>query len=202
MILCQNRFPGQRRRRRYGHCPSSWSHTSSFFVWRHIWRFWFVCRNEFINVRRIRKPFHDMVNVLLATGLSNPIQFQTLQMARCQKELALAKIKTKVRYPSSLIHQLSKLSFEHASPDPPLSLVFITLLPIVLMMGNAKHDVSFRLIVCHQLKVGINRLLNPATTIRGIVGWAVRSTGFLDNVGTAAEPKAWCTLVVRVVQLY
>ena len=95
-----------------------------------------------------------------------------------------------------------KVLIEHASPDPPLSLVFITLLPIVLMMGNAKHDVSFRLIVCHQLKVGINRLLNPATTIRGIVGWAVRSTGFLDNVGTAAEPKAWCTLVVRVVQLY
>ena len=110
MILCQNRFPGQRRRRRYGHCPSGWSHTSSFFVWRHIWRFWFVCRNEFINVKRIRKPFHDMVNALLATGLSNPLQFQTLQMASCQKELALAKIKPKVRYPSSLIHQLSKFS--------------------------------------------------------------------------------------------
>jgi len=31
------------------------------------------------------------------------------------------------------------------------------------MMGNVKHDVSFRLVVCHQLKVGINnRLLNSA----------------------------------------
>ena len=30
------------------------------------------------------------------------------------------------------------------------------------MMGNVKHDVSFRLVACYQLKVGISRLLNPA----------------------------------------